>query len=254
MHNTSTENEQRRSKPLTKQSLLQQARGSMVNIEKLTEENFAAVASKGLSFQRTKELFENAGLDIEKVIVDPTCCIYNAYYADYENGVYLDLHMQGDCLTDKRCGLPTVKERIKHAQELMTQKQWCSFYLITVPGPLHIYDFQRRYKDIDPDMVYEVWEHIHKNLDCENGQWRDEVLDYVFDRAPKSESLPINENGMVTVYRGAGTLSQPPEHALSWSTNQQNAYIIILQNDGRIHPAAICFCLLPELRRSPMTS
>ena len=39
---------------VTKQTLLQQARGSMVNIEKLTEENFEAVAEKGFSFERAK--------------------------------------------------------------------------------------------------------------------------------------------------------------------------------------------------------
>ena len=78
---------------VTKQTLLQQARGSMVNIEKLTEENFEAVAEKGFSFERAKEIFEGAGLDIEKVIIDPTRFIYNVYYVDYENGVYLDLHL-----------------------------------------------------------------------------------------------------------------------------------------------------------------
>lgn len=91
------------------------------------------------------------------------------------------------------------------------------------PCPLKIYDFQRRYKDIEPDQVYGVWEEIHKNLDYENGQWKDEVLDYVFAHAPKPENLPLNENGRVTVYRGSGTLSQKPERALSWSSSQHSA-------------------------------
>lgn len=208
---------------VTKQTLLQQARGSMVNIEKLTEENFEAVAEKGFSFERAKEIFEGAGLDIEKVIIDPTRFIYNVYYADYENGIYLDLHLSEEMLLNEHIGLRAMEKQKEHCREIMKAKEWSSFYFIIVPGPLRIYDFQRRYKDIEPEKVYEVWEGIHKNLDYENGQWRDDVLDYVFQYAPKPENLPINENGMVTVYRGSGTLSQAPERALSWSTSQQNA-------------------------------
>ena len=100
---------------VTKQTLLQQARGSMVNIEKLTEENFEAVAEKGFSFERAKEIFEGAGLDIEKVIIDPTRFIYNVYYADYENGIYLDLHLSEEMLLNEHA-----KQRFLNL--LMTEK------------------------------------------------------------------------------------------------------------------------------------
>lgn len=205
------------------QTIWQQVRGSMVNIEKLSEDNFERVASKDLTFERAKELFKDAGLDISKVIVDPSRYIYNVYYADYENGMYLDLHLTEEMLSDDRVGLRVMQKKLEHCRELMQTKQWVSFYFLSVPVPLHIYDFQRRYKDIDPESVYEVWEYIHKNLDYENGQWSDEVLEYVFAHAPKPQNLPLNENGMVTVYRGSGSLSQAPERALSWSSNQQNA-------------------------------
>ncbi len=213
----------RLSTPINKQTLLQQARGSMANIEKLTEDNFGQFSEDGITYARAKELFDNAGLDISKVIVDPTRYIYNIYYADHENGMYLDLHLSEEALTHEHIGLKAMQKKLYHCKDLMERKLWTSFYYVSVPGPLHIYDFQLRYKDIDPDVVYEVWENIHKNLDYENGQWKDEVLEYVFARAPKPKNLPLNENGMVTVYRGSGTLSQPPERALSWSSNQQNA-------------------------------
>ncbi len=209
--------------PLTKQTLLQQVRGSMVNIEPLTEENYGHFATDGFTYERAKELFDKAGLDISKVIVDPTRFIYNIYYADTENGMYLDLHLTEEALTHEHIGLEAMQKKLQHCKELMESEQWTSFYFVSVPGPLHIYDFQLRYKDINPDVVYEVWENIHKNLDYENGQWKDEVLEYVFARAPKPQNLPLNENGRVTVYRGSGTLSQPPERAISWSSNQQNA-------------------------------
>lgn len=72
----------RLSTPINKQTLLQQVRGSMVNIEKLTEDNFGQFSEDGITYARAKELFDNAGLDISKVIVDPTRYIYNIYYED----------------------------------------------------------------------------------------------------------------------------------------------------------------------------
>ena len=108
---------------VTKQTLLQQARGSMVNIEKLTEENFEAVAEKGFSFERAKEIFEGAGLDIEKVIIDPTRFIYNVYYVDYENGVYLDLHLSEEMLLNEHIGLRAMEKQKEHCREIMKAKE-----------------------------------------------------------------------------------------------------------------------------------
>ena len=49
-------------------------------------------------------------------------------------------------------------------------------------------------------------------------------MDYVFDNAPKPKQLPtLNEKGLITVFRGSGTLSQAPERALSWSSSQHSA-------------------------------
>ena len=80
--------------------------------------------------------------------------------------------------------------------------------------PLEELEKLYEYKEIEPEQVYGVWEEIRKNLDYENGQWKNEVLDYVFAHGPKSKNLPLNGNGKVTVYRGSGTLSQSPERAL----------------------------------------
>ena len=56
---------------VSKSSLLQQVRGSMVNIEKLTPDNIGKVADEELSYERAWEIFEAEGVDIDKVIVDP---------------------------------------------------------------------------------------------------------------------------------------------------------------------------------------
>ena len=132
------------------------------------------------------------------------------------------MHLTEHLLLDKRGGIAALKA-MTAKNDALKKRDWHTFYLRDVPCPLKIYDFQRRYRDIEPDQVYGVWEEIHKNLDYENGQWKDEVLDYVFAHAPKPENLPLNENGRVTVYRGSGTLSQKPERALSWSSSQHSA-------------------------------
>lgn len=70
----------------------------MVNIEKLNKENFSKVADKNLTFERAAEIFEKAGFDTDKVIIDPTRFICNIYYADYESGLYFDVRLSEDML------------------------------------------------------------------------------------------------------------------------------------------------------------
>jgi len=208
---------------INKTTLLQQVRGSMVNVEKLSAENFAKVADEKLTFEQAQKIFQEADVDINKIIVDPTRYIYNVYYADYERGIYFDVHLTEAALVDERLGIAAAMKMVMKKDDALQARDWHTFYFRDVPGPLKIWDFQKRYKTIEPERVYEIWEEIHRNLDYENGQWRDEILDYVFDHAPKPKNLPLNEKETVTVYRGSGTISQTPERALSWSTSQQNA-------------------------------
>lgn len=72
---------------VNKSTLLQHVRGSMTCIEKLSPDNIAKVAEAGLSYERVHEILNDAGIDIEKIIVDPTRFIYNSYYADFESGM-----------------------------------------------------------------------------------------------------------------------------------------------------------------------
>lgn len=74
---------------VNKSTLLQQVRGSMTCIEKLSPDNITKVAEEGLSYERVQEILNDADIDIEKIIVDPTRFIYNTYYADFERGIWL---------------------------------------------------------------------------------------------------------------------------------------------------------------------
>ena len=90
--------------------------------------------------------------------------IYNVYYADYENGIYFDVHLTEHLLLDKRSGIAAMKT-MTAKNDALKKRDWHTFYLRNVPCPLQIYDFQRRYKDIEPEQFYGVWDEIHKNLD-----------------------------------------------------------------------------------------
>lgn len=207
---------------MSKPSLLQQVRGSLTNFEPLTEKNLAKLAQEDLTLAQIREMFESAGLDAGKIIVAPDRVICNAYYADYESGLYFEIWLSRKGI-QPQCERMRVRLKNGAGSRFLEKREWKSFYCIDVPTPLRIMDFQKRYRTIEPERVFEVWAYIHQNMDYVNGQWKPEVLKYVFDHAPKVEGLPVNENGMVTLYRGSGTLSQRPEEALSWTTNRINA-------------------------------
>lgn len=86
-----------------------------------------------------------------------------------------------------------------------------------------ICDFQRRYLSMPKDEVFGVWYSIHKRIDYANSTWRSQVLDYVFSNAPKPELPEPDGDGLVTLYRGMGEISEPAEQSIAWTTNQINA-------------------------------
>ena len=208
---------------MNKNDLLQQVRGSITNFEPLDENNLLKVAEEGLTMEEVRLAFERAGLNASKIIVDPSRMIYNVYYADYDKGLYFDVYLTREHLTDPRIGPAAVILERQHRTDFLKERDWDNFYFRDVPTPLRIYDFQKRVYDIEPEQVYKVWSFIHRNIDYANSQWKDDILDYVFDHAPKPDLPALNDNGLITIYRGAGKLSQPPGKAISWSSNKKNA-------------------------------
>lgn len=119
----------------------------------------------------------------------------------------------------------------------LTCKQWNSYYEICVPLPMLIYDFQRRYRDIPAGEIFQVWHNIYKRIDYSNGMWQPELLDYVFSHAPTPEYPAPGPDGLVTVYRGMGELSMPPEQAISWSVHPGNALWFAVHTGRGTHVA-----------------
>lgn len=209
---------------MTKNELLRQVRGSFTNYQEITVEFFKDNSDGSITYEEFKNLLNEYGLDIGKIIVDPERKINNIYYADMDRPLYMELYLTKELLLEERFGLPTVEKRAAQQAEMIRENNYSIFYLLAVPKGLHIYDFQKRCTHIPDDKVFEVWSDIHRHLDYANGQWSEAVLEYVFSKAPPLKELPeLNENGTVTIYRGVGSQSQPLDTAISWSTNHRNA-------------------------------
>lgn len=199
-------------------SLVKDVRGCMTRFEPLTPEIVAAQSEDGLTYEELGAVLEDCGMSIEKVVFDGSRSFQNAFFADFEQGHY--------------CWIPFQKANLKDVLSIMDQQfrspifgqarrnhAWSTFYMMDVPLPMQIYDFERRYRDIEPDQVFEVWSSIHTRIDYANGMWKPEVLEYVFAHAPQTEMPKTGEDGLVTIYRGMGERSQPVEDAISWSTD-----------------------------------
>ena len=197
-------------------SLIKDVRGCMTRFDPLTPE-IVYIQSKGnLTYDELKEALSDCGMDIDKVVFDGTRSYQNAFYADFEQGHYCWILLQKENLREEIRNMDQQFHNPKFG-EARRNHEWTTFYMMDVPLPMQIRDFERRYKDIEPEQVFSVWSCLHTHIDYANGMWKPEVLDYVFAHASQTELPEPDDNGMITIYRGMGEKSQPAENAISWS-------------------------------------
>ena len=200
-----------------------EVQGVMTRFEPLTDAALQATAEDGLTVSEIKSALERHGLDAKHVVHDPSRALFSTYYADFDHGLYGEIFFQRNLL-EGTLPLYAVASRLNGGTvPQLVSRQWVSYYTKCVPLPMLIYDFQRRYLDIPTEEVFQVWHSIYKRIDYSNGMWRPEVLDYVFSHAPMPEYPVPGPDGLITLYRGMGTLSAPPDQAISWSTHPGNA-------------------------------
>ena len=203
-------------------SILSEIRGSMTGFEKLTPELVEKLSCDGLTYDELKEAMQKSGLSIDKVVCDPSRVFQNAFFADYENGKYCEIYLQKSYI-NQLMQVSTLNFSYSGKNPILISQDWQRFYQQSVPLPMAIYDFSRRYLDIPKNKVFSVWFFIHKRLDYSYGLWNSELLEYVYTYAPEFEPPQTDSNGYVTVYRGIGNDSLPTEKAISWSSNHMNA-------------------------------
>lgn len=200
----------------------QEARGSMEQSEPLRQEHLQAAGSDFTCRELSEELASH-GLSIDHVVHSSTRAFLNTYYADWRRGLYCEISLRSGNWV-QTCGrFRHLAESVSHGNPRLLSGDWDLYYRLDVPVPMLIYDFQHRYLEIEEAQVFAVWYAIYKRLDYANGGWNEQVLEHVFSHAPASTMPAPGENGLVTIYRGMGELSQPPETAISWSSHPGNA-------------------------------
>lgn len=205
------------------QQLIQEVRGVMTQFEPLTEAVVSERSEDGLTYSELAEVLSSYGLDIHKVVYDPARRYFCCFYADYEHGLYATIVLQRKYIHET--GRAEFRElaRQNGACRALAEQDWDTYYLKHVPLAMQIYDFQRRYRDISCRQVFGVWRRIYKRIDYANGMWPAEVLDYVFRYAPAATLPSTDADGLITICRGMGVQSVPPEQAISWSLHPGNA-------------------------------
>ena len=198
-------------------SLVKDVRGCMTRFDPLTPEIVAVQSEGDLTYDEPKGALSNCGMDIAKVVFDGSRSYQNAFYADFEQGHYCWIPFQKNpkeviSAMDQQFHSPKFGEARRN-------HDWMTFYMMDVPLPMQIWDFEQRHKAIELEQVFSVWSYLHTHIDYANGMWKPEVLDYVFAHAPQTELPEPDENGKITIYRGMGEKSLPAEEAISWSTD-----------------------------------
>lgn len=203
--------------------LLQEVRGVMTRFDPLTEQIVSERTEDGLTYTELSETLSAFDLDIRKAVHDPTRRIFHTYYADYECGLYAELILNRQYIHDTGQRVLCALTRQGGTCSELIEKDWASYYAKSVPLPMLIWDFQQRYRDIPKEKLFSIWYRIYKRIDYSNDMWRAEVLKYIFQYAPPSTKPPADPDGLITIYRGMGERSLPPERAISWSSHPGNA-------------------------------
>ena len=208
----------------------------MTRFEPLTEAALNRLEPDDLTFADLVRMLTDCGLSLDHVVHDPGRSFAGTFYADYDEGLYIPFYPSKRYLMDY-LNPTAVENRRHHVADALAQKEWIEYYQLYVPVSMLIYDFQQRYRDIPSSEVFSVWHSIYKRIDYSNGMCDPDILDYVFTHAPPPTLPPVEADGRVTLYRGMGALSQPPEKAISWSTNPRNALWFAIHSGQGTHIA-----------------
>lgn len=214
-------------------------RGAMTQFLPVTDEIIKKLSDGKMDYNKLRGELSKLGLSIDKVVCDPTRKYENVYYADYEKGFYLSIILTDEYLQE--LANRDLKSDSQEVNYLLATKQYREYYIYSMPLPMIIYDFNRRVWELPKDQVYKIWHENYKRLDYANGLWEKKVLDHVFANASECEKPVPGKNGKVTVFRGVGEKSLPPEKAISWTTHPTSAlyFATHYRGDSKIIAAKI---------------
>ena len=180
----------------------------------LTEEIFDKINEKQCTFKELEEGLKKHGLTTNNVIINFNKAFCYCYVV-VEN-VYVELMF----LDYKLFDFLKLKDRInkmqEHQQECLKNKDYINYFCM-IADDFKIYEFEKHYKDIKKEDVWEVFKYIYCKLDFSINVWNKDILYEVLNNRKNERT---KEDKKVTIYRGEGSLSKSyKDCAISWTTD-----------------------------------
>lgn len=216
--------------------LMEIVRGSLteedfIPVQRLKDKEFVKEMQKKVAlptYEQVAEVAEKLEEPIDRFYINLKTLFTPIVY--FYNGFLLEIHaLDDDYLRDFH-----VKESIKLNVELLEktlQDHDYETYFIRTDSKVRIMMFKRLFNEIPDKDLFEVFLMVYsyadygfsaldKKLFSRINQCKTKKQQQLIELALKKK---IDKNGWVTVYRGVGTKSTPPEKAYSWTTSINTA-------------------------------
>lgn len=220
--------------------ILKDCHGNFNELDKVNISNWDNFNNMDWSYCDFAEYLKMNELDVDNVYLDKKSIISPFWYIDFDFGVYIELY---DLKKDTLEGLKVI-DRIKvisvEQKKKLKYGQYALFYLY-IPKKFKISDFNKRYKDINDDIVFEVFKDIYISTDFGFSNCDEEIIQYVFSKAYKYS----DDTDEITVYRGEGSESVSLELSHSWTKSYSTALFFAARysyDDCKIYSAKIKKC------------
>lgn len=196
----------------------------LVPVKQLQDKNFVDEVSKRFSlptYEQIEELANKLGTSVEHFYVDLKGFTPIVYFHD---GLLLEIHAyDDDYIRDFE-----VKARLTQGSKILNrciqENNYMDFF-ICVDSRARILLFKRLFNEIPDKNLYEVFLTIYTHADYGFTEIDEKYFSRIIKCKPKQQQQKIekslkhkiDEDGFITVYRGVGSKSTPPEKAYSWT-------------------------------------
>ena len=177
------------------------------------------------NYEKFKQYFEYNHLNINNLYTLKNNWLHPYWYVEPDIGLYVELYTNtiptGTDEIDDTLEAFDAKKRIelnKHVVTSAINNKHYKDYFVRLPNEFRLFEFEKRYKDIPEENIYEIFEYIYTSYDFGFNKWNPELIDYCCKFSPKPE-----KDEVITIYRGQGNESTPITEAYSYTTDSSIA-------------------------------
>lgn len=209
--------------------IIELVRGSLreedlVPVKKLKDKNFVDEVSKRFhlpTYEQIEELAKKLETSVEYFFIDLKGLTPIVYFHD---GLLLEIHAyDDDYIRDFQ-----VKERLNQGLKVLRrciqENNYMDFF-IRVDSRVRILLFKRLFNEIPDKDLYEIFLTIYSHADYGFTEIDEKYFSRIIrckskqqqQKIKKSLKKAVDKDGFITVYRGVGSKSTPPDKAYSWT-------------------------------------